>query len=273
MTRYAVVGDPVAHSLSPRIHALFASQTGQAVEYTKQRVGADEFQNFVSTFFAEGGGGLNVTLPHKQAAFTLAERHSQRARLAQAVNTLWLAEEGHLQGDNTDGAGIVRDLANNNQVRLSGSRLLVLGAGGAARGALASLVESGPSSIGVLNRTLSRGLELKADFAGVYPITVRDYAMVEQAPADVIINATSMSLSGEIPPLDPALLGSHCCCYDMMYGPEPTAFMNWAAEHGAGKVLDGLGMLVEQAAESFFLWRGVRPETAEVIAALRGYPV
>ncbi|MCY4357413.1 MAG: shikimate dehydrogenase [Gammaproteobacteria bacterium] len=269
VTRYAVVGDPVAHSQSPRIHTLFAEQTGEELIYTKQRVTVDEFTQFVGSFFAENGGGLNVTLPHKETAFELADGHSRRSKLARAANTLWLGDDGSLQADNTDGAGLVHDLSINNRITLTNRKLLVLGAGGAARGALASLVECGLSSITVLNRTLARATALKADFAAVYPINVQDFTSARLSPHDIIINATSMSLSGYIPPLDPDLLSDHCCCYDMMYSPKPTAFMDWAKRHGAGKVFDGIGMLVEQAAESFFVWRGVRPETADVIATLQ----
>ncbi|MCG8413329.1 MAG: shikimate dehydrogenase [Pseudomonadales bacterium] len=268
MTQYAVVGDPIAHSKSPQIHALFAEQTGQAVDYNKHQVSAAEFKDFVLSFFADGGGGLNITLPHKEAAFSLAQQHSSQALLAKAANTLWM-DNGELWADNTDGKGIVRDLHKNNGIELKGKRLLVLGAGGAARGALAALIETSPASVIVLNRTFSRARALQSDFSDAYLLEIYDYNHSDVQPCDVVINATSMSIGGAVPPVLPSLLADDCCCYDMMYGKEPTPFMQWARDNNARQVLDGLGMLVEQAAESFFLWRGVRPDTAPVISALR----
>lgn len=268
MTQYAVVGDPIAHSKSPEIHRLFAEQTGEDVEYAKHRVEAPDFVEFVNRFFAKGGGGLNITLPHKEAAFALAKDKSQQAQLARAVNTLWINGDGVLAGENTDGAGIVNDLRNN-QVTLAGKNVLMLGAGGAARGALAALVSASPNHISLLNRTRSKAEALRSDFAHVFDIEVGDYSQELSRQFDVIINGTAMSLSGEVPALDPRYLAPACCCYDMMYGSEPTAFMTWADQYGAETVLDGLGMLVEQAAESFLLWRGVKPETAPVINRLR----
>ncbi len=267
MTQYAVVGDPIAHSKSPQIHSLFVEQTGEAVRYAKHRVTSAEFDDFVLSYFAGGGGGLNVTLPHKEAAFTLAQHHSPQALLAKAANTLWM-ENGELCADNTDGKGIVRDLQENNGVELKGKRILVLGAGGAARGALAELIETSPANIVVLNRTFSRARILQSDFADAYLLEIYDYNHSDVQPCDVVINATSMSIGGEVPPVHSSLLAADCC-YDMMYSKEPTMFMQWARDNGAVQVLDGLGMLVEQAAESFFLWRGVRPDTAPVISALR----
>ena len=267
--RYAVVGDPIAHSKSPQIHRLFAAQTGETLVYDKHRVSSARFPAFVTSFFAAGGGGLNVTLPHKQAAFALAGESSHRSRLARAANTLWLNRSGVLCAENTDGSGLVRDLAVNHGVQLEGRRVLVLGAGGATRGLLAALVACDPGSITVLNRTLARAQLLQADFAAEYALTVGGYGCPELPPQHVIINATAMSLADELPPIDPAVIGEACCCYDLMYGNQPTAFMAWAETHGADKALDGLGMLVEQAADSFLLWRGIRPDTAPVIAALR----
>ncbi len=269
MTHYAVVGDPVAHSKSPEIHRLFAEQTGEDVQYDKHRVSAVEFNDFVTDFFARGGGGLNVTLPHKEAAFSLAQEKPQRVELARAVNTLWLDQHGVLQGENTDGTGIVNDLVKNHRLVLDGKSILMLGAGGAARGALAALVSTSAAHITVLNRTLSKAENLKADFAGAFDLHIGDYETGLDRQFDIVINGTAMSLAGEVPAVDPQVLAPACCCYDMMYADEATVFMQWAAQQGAALVLDGLGMLVEQAAESFFLWRGVRPETAPVISQLR----
>lgn len=265
-TRYAVVGDPVAHSLSPRIHRLFAEQTGQRMDYAKVRVAAPEFAGFVAAFFREGGGGLNVTAPHKPAAFELAGALSPRARRARAVNTLLPGGPDGPRGENTDGTGLLRDLGDNHGVAVAGRRVLVLGAGGAARGALAALADAAPALVAVENRGAARRDALLRDFGP--PVTGR--AAGEAGPFDLVVNATAAGLAGAAPPASPAWLAEGCCCYDMAYGREETAFARWAREHGAALALDGLGMLVEQAAESFRLWRGARPRTAPVIAALRG---
>ncbi len=268
MTRYAVVGDPIAHSKSPEIHRMFAQQTGEDVEYSKHRVEVPDFANFVDQFFAQGGGGLNVTLPHKEAAFALAQQKTEQAQLARAANTLWLNGDGELVADNTDGTGIINDL-HSHDVSVAGKSILMLGAGGAARGVLAALVSASPAHISVFNRTLARAESLQSDFSQVFAIDVGEYGSEANRQFDVIINGTAMSLSGELPAINPSLLAPGCCCYDMMYADEPTVFMNWSGEHGANTVLDGLGMLVEQAAQSFFLWRGVRPDTGPVIEHLR----
>lgn len=270
MTQYAVVGDPVAHSKSPQIHRLFAEQTGEDVQYEKHRVGEDEFPRFVTDFFAAGGGGLNITLPHKEAAFSLAQHRSQQARLAKAANTLWMSEADELQADNTDGTGLVNDLRNNHLFELEGKNILMLGAGGAARGALAALIQVKAARITLLNRTFSRAQALQDDFSDSCKLDIGDYHTALDQQFDLIVNATAMSLEGEAPPLSTDCLAPGCCCYDMMYGDEDTAFMKWAKEsNNAALILDGFGMLVEQAAESFYLWRGVRPDSAAVIAALR----
>ncbi len=269
MSRYAVVGDPIAHSKSPEIHSQFARQTGEDVSYDKHQVSAGEFEQFVRTFFAEGGSGLNITLPHKESAFNLAAVKSTRSQLAKAANTLWLNDQDELCAENTDGAGIVRDLTVNHDVQLSDRRLLIVGAGGAARGALATLIETNPSAIAVLNRTRQKAEAIAGDFAGKFDLQVLDYESQGDGDFDVIINATSMGIQDKAPPINAQLIGKECCCYDMMYGDEPTAFMRWASDNDAKIVIDGLGMLVEQAAESFRIWRGVRPQTQPVIDALR----
>lgn len=269
MTQYAVVGDPIAHSKSPEIHRLFAEQTGEDVQYHKHRVDTAGFERFVSEFFAGGGGGLNVTLPHKQAAFELASQKSTQTHLAKAANTLWLNSDGELQAENTDGAGLVNDLQQNNHFSIADKHILLLGAGGAARGALAALAAEKPASILVLNRTLARAEALQSDFAPVFELQTGNYDATPDQQFELVINATAMSIAGEVPAISPDFLAPGCCCYDMMYGDEKTAFMEWAEQQGAQMVLDGLGMLVEQAAESFYLWRGVKPQTTDVIAALR----
>ena len=267
-TRYAVVGHPVAHSKSPGIHRQFAAQTGQELTYEAIDVKPEDFSAFVRDFFDQGGGGLNITLPHKEAAFALAESLAPRAQLAHAVNTLSRDADGRLHGDNTDGIGLVRDLEVNLGRRIAGCAVLILGAGGAARGALPALLQREPGSVTLLNRTLARAQTIQQDFAGVAPLQVADYDGFSASTFDLIINATSMSLSGQMPPVPAQVIGSDTFCYDMAYGTTDTAFVTWARSHGA-TAADGLGMLVEQAAESFYLWRGVRPATAEAINSLR----
>lgn len=270
MSRYAVVGDPIAHSKSPRIHALFAAQTGEAVEYGAKQVSSEQFEQFVRDFFADGGAGLNVTLPHKEAAFALCKKLSSRARLAGAVNTLYLENE-QLCGDNTDGPGLVRDIVHNHGFTLTGKSILVLGAGGAARGVLASLVEQQTHSITLLNRTTAKAAAIRDDFATVASIHSGDYESANSVRGyDLILNATSLSLKGQLPPVQDQWVTDSTCCYDLMYGERDTVFMDWGRNCGAALVLDGLGMLVEQAAESFQIWRGVRPSTDAVIEAMRG---
>lgn len=269
MTRYAVIGDPVSHSKSPLIHSLFAEQTGEKVEYEKIRVTEPELANFVRDFFSAGGGGLNVTLPHKESVFALAVHTSDRARLAKAANTLWVGQDEALCADNTDGAGLVQDLKLNLGVNIQDSSVLILGAGGSTRGVLPSIIEEKPGKVTVLNRTQSRAHQIQLEYSSLFPL---DTGPLDISPAkgfDIIINATASSIAGELPPLQPSIISAGCCCYDLMYGDDPTPFMKWAVDHGAELVIDGLGMLVEQAAESFLIWRGVRPDTQSVIAALR----
>lgn len=269
MTRYAVIGDPVSHSKSPLIHSLFAEQTGEEIEYEKIRVTEPELAAFVRDFFAAGGGGLNVTLPHKEAVYSMADHASERARLAKAANTLWVDRNQSLQADNTDGAGLVRDLKHNLGVVLQDRSVLILGAGGSARGVLPAIITEKPAAVTVLNRTQSRAQKIQQEYNSVYPLETGLLDISPAAGFDIIINATSSSIAGELPPLQPAIIGPDCSCYDLMYSDQPTPFMLWAGNNGAERVVDGLGMLVEQAAESFLIWRGVRPDTQSVIAALR----
>lgn len=266
--RYGVVGHPVAHSKSPFIHGMFARQTGHSLTYELFDFTPEEFAERVRAFFASGGRGLNVTLPHKLAAARLADELTPRAALAAAVNTLALQEHGRILGDNTDGFGLVRDLQENLGTRLTGRRILVLGAGGATRGVVGPLLELDPERLVIANRTPERARALAADFVRLGPVTGCGFAELGDSRFDVVINATSASLAGEVPPIDPAIAGAAQLCYDMAYGPDATPFVHWALRHGCPRAEQGLGMLVEQAAESFRIWRGVRPDTRPVLEAL-----
>lgn len=274
--RYVVIGNPVAHSRSPAIHAAFARQTGEAVQYERLEAPLDGFADTVRQFFADGGYGCNVTVPFKLEAYDLADRLTERAEAAGAVNTLWI-EEGLIHGDNTDGIGLVRDIQDNLDTLIEGKRVLLLGAGGAAMGAMLPLIECRPSRIVVANRTASRASDMLEEFveaADQYGVELWGGGLdaldglSEDEAVDVVINASSSSLHGEVPPVPEFLLGDGVLAYDMMYGAEPTVFLQFAARCGA-RVSDGLGMLVEQAAEAFYIWRGVRPRTAPVLAELR----
>ncbi|WP_127475264.1 shikimate dehydrogenase [Sulfurivermis fontis] len=267
--RYAVMGNPIAHSKSPYIHARFAEQTDQDLSYEAILVELGDFPAAVARFRAAGGLGLNVTVPFKQEAWALATRRSGRAERAGAVNTLRWEADGSLFGDNTDGVGLVRDLKDNHGVPLAGRRLLLLGAGGAVRGVLEPLLAERPATLTIANRTVAKAEELAAAFADLGPLQASSFAALAGQQFDVVINGTAASLQGEVPPLPDGILAPGAVCYDMMYGKEPTPFLRWAMAAGAAQAVDGLGMLVEQAAEAFFLWRGVRPASAEVIAALR----
>jgi len=267
--RYAVFGNPIKHSKSPLIHAMFAQQCSQQMLYRAVRVELDGFAQAASNFFNGGGAGLNVTVPFKREAFEFANRLSERAAQAGAVNTLTRAPDGVIEGDNTDGIGLVRDLIANLGWAVQGLRVLLIGAGGAARGVLEPLLQECPQELLVVNRTGSRAAQLAMEFADVGPLEGGAYGLIGARQFDLVINATSAGLSGAMPELPGSLLTERSCCYDMVYGAEPTPFMRWAAFHAAWAVADGLGMLVEQAAESFYIWRGVRPETGPVINELR----
>lgn len=248
------------------------------MSYTAISLEENEFEDFVVNFFAEGGGGLNITVPFKGAAFELAASCSPRAQLAKAVNTLFLDEKGKICGDNTDGLGLVTDLKQNNEVAIRGKRVLILGAGGAVRGVLAALVFEQAAQITLVNRTFSKAELLAEEMNSLAPVEALSLELLRQATVegrnfDLIINGTSASLQGEMPDLDGSIIAPGCCCYDLMYSTTAdTAFVQWAKQQGAEQSLDGLGMLVEQAAEAFALWRGVRPNTAPVIAFLGRQP-
>lgn len=271
--RYAVIGNPIAHSKSPLIHAAFARQTGQDLTYGRILGHPGAFVDEVRAFFADGGRGLNITVPFKEQAWALADERSPRAETAGAVNTLIPLAQGGLRGDNTDGVGLVRDLRSNHGFVFTGRRVLLLGAGGASRGVLRPLLETGLSELVIANRTPAKALDLAASATSLGPVQgcgLADLGAIANDGFDLIVNGTSAGLSGETPALPAGCLAPHGWTYDMLYGDQPTAFCRWGSSQGAARVLDGLGMLVEQAAESFWLWRGLRPETAPVIAMLRG---
>jgi shikimate dehydrogenase len=267
--RYAVMGNPIAHSLSPQIHTQFAQQTGQDIAYEALLVAEDGFAQAVTDFKQAGGKGLNVTVPFKQEAWALADELSERAQRAGAVNTLSLDGE-QIIGDNTDGVGLLRDLTVNHGVTLKDKKILILGAGGAVRGVLVPLLKEGPTEIRIANRTKSRALELADDFGDLGTVIGCGFDELDGYEPEIVINGTAAGLKGEVPPVPEALFESEPVAYDMMYGKDtPTAFEAWAEACGASLSVDGLGMLVEQAAESFFIWRGVRPDTRPVIESMR----
>jgi shikimate dehydrogenase len=271
-SRYGVVGHPIAHSRSPFIHAAFARATGQDLEYAAFDVAPEKFCDWVPAFFARGGGGLNLTIPHKEAAAALAEVLTPRAALAGAVNTLTPLPGGRLEGDNTDGAGLLADLRGRLECDLRGARILVLGAGGAARGILGPLLDCTPDELVVANRTAARATELAARFTAHRPVTGMGFdALAEHAgpPFALVLEASASALHGAVPPLPAAAVGPATLCYDLAYAGGDTPFQRRARELGAGRAEQGLGMLVEQAALAFERWRGVRPATAPVLAALR----
>ena len=269
MDNYAVIGNPIAHSLSPHIHGLFAEQTGKELIYRAILSHPGEFTSDVEAFRKAGGLGLNVTLPFKEQAWEYATRRSARADRVQAVNLLRFDVDGRVYGDSTDGVGLVRDLsANGAQIRHK--RLLLVGAGGAVRSVLGNLLDEQPASVTIINRTVSRARRLLELFpeAGA-TLSAQGFDDPIPGPCDLVINGASAGLAGQPLPLPDGILAPGACCYDMSYGKAAQPFLDWAANNGAALYRDGLGMLVEQAAESFYLWRGIRPETQPVIAALR----
>ena len=266
--RYAVFGHPIAHSKSPLIHTRFAQQTGEDLSYVAILAPLDSFADSIRAFRSAGGKGANVTVPFKEQAYALCDTLTPRAELAGAVNTLLFADDAVL-GDNTDGAGLIADMTGNLGITLAGKHILLLGAGGAARGVIGPLLDCNPASLVIANRTASRAHDLAAHFRqqGFAAPSGSGLDQVD-TPFDLIINATAASLGGELPRVSGRIFKPGALAYDLMYGKEATPFMKLAQQHGA-RIADGLGMLVEQAAEAFYCWRGVRPDTAPVIAALR----
>tara|TARA_B110000908_G_scaffold40395_1_gene49080 strand:- start:2115 stop:2954 length:840 start_codon:yes stop_codon:yes gene_type:complete len=267
--KYAVFGNPIKHSKSPQIHSAFARQTQQNISYRAHQVDEGKFSDAASSFFANGGKGLNITVPFKLDAYDFADELSARARCAGAVNTLAMQENGRIYGDNTDGAGLVRDICENLAWDIGGKRVLLLGAGGAIRGVLEPLIKLKPAHLLIANRTVKKAQQLARDFSQFGDVSACSFEALRANQFDLIINGTSASLAGELPPLPSEALTDEGCCYDMMYSAGPTPFMRWGAANAAWAVSDGLGMLVEQAAESFCIWRGVRPQTRSVIDAIR----
>jgi len=266
--QYGVFGHPVGHSLSPFIHGVFARDTAQQMTYRAYDVAPEEFAERVQRFFAEGGRGLNITMPYKIAAVEVVQELTARAAHAAAVNTLaW--QDGGILGDNTDGVGLVHDLCDNLGLIITQRRLLILGAGGATRGVLAPLLGLAPAIVVIANRTPERAEALAAAFADLGVTQGVGFSYVGDTPFDLVINATSASLSGDMPPIPSDAIGPQTVCYDLAYGRSAMGFVRWAQKSGCAMAVQGLGMLVEQAAESFRLWRGVRPQTAEVLAALK----
>lgn len=267
--KYAVIGNPISHSKSPLIHSEFARQTEQALEYSAIEVPQDELESGLSQLRdILKLKGINITVPFKEQAWQLVENQSNRAKRAGAINTLVFNDDGSMYGDNTDGVGLCRDLTDNNSIELRGKRILLLGAGGAARGVIEPLLGYDPLELFVANRTASRAHALVDLFSDLGHIRGGGFEDIKP-PYDLVINATAASLQGEVPPLPDNLLADNAACYDMMYSDSDTAFISWAKQHGAAKAIDGLGMLVEQAAEAFRLWRGVMPDTRSVMALIR----
>lgn len=269
INRYTVIGQPVAHSMSPAIHHLFGELTQRRVLYTRSEATPENFSDTVLQWQKNGGQGCNITLPFKQLALKICDRLSPSAQLAQAVNTIHMHRDGNLVGHNTDGSGLCTDLEINQRFAIAGQHVLLLGAGGAARGALGPLLEKRPALVHIANRSADRAKALAASFAGFGTTTGGGYDTLDTAQAfDLVINATSLSLQGEIPPLPEHVFAAGAVSYDMMYGKDDTSFMSWSRTQGVGRVCGGFGMLVEQAADAFFIWEGARPKTRMVFTRL-----
>ena len=265
LDRYGVIGYPVSHSRSPVIHRLFALQTGQDIQYELLQVMPDKLEQAVRQFQHTGGKGLNITVPHKSKVGKLCDQLSERASTAGAVNTL-VFRDREIYGDNTDGIGLLRDLAVNFGVNIEGSRILILGAGGATRGIVGPLLEMAPASLLIANRTLNKATTIADHFSRAGSISACRFDEIPSTiDYDLIINATSAGLKGETPPYPTQAISNSTFCYDLSYGLRPTPFSEWARDHGAEQSVMGWGMLVEQAAESFHLWRGIRPDTAPAL--------
>lgn len=266
--RYAVIGHPITHSKSPIIHQMFAEQTAEAITYEAIDVPPEQLSKIISKFTAEGGRGLNVTVPHKQDVLKLMDTLTERARQAGAVNTITFKDNGKLEGDNTDGIGLITDLRNNLHIELIDSSILILGAGGATRGIIPTLMEQQPAELLIANRTIDKAQLLARIFVSLGNIDACGFDNLDGRSFNLVINATSAGLDGELPPFPASILTPNTVCYDLSYSMHDTPFITWAKEHGCKQTYQGWGMLVEQAAESFAIWRGVRPKTQKVRAQL-----
>lgn len=268
LDQYAVIGNPISHSQSPRIHAIFAQQTSQSMEYSAILAPLDQFKITVTQFIQQNGRGMNVTVPFKLEAYQIATRLTERASLAQAVNTLKF-ENNEILGDNTDGAGLIHDITRNLTADLAAKRILLIGAGGASRGVIMPLLQQKPSRLVIANRTFEKAKTLQQQFKCYGNITACNFDNLSNQVFDIVINATSASLQNTFPDIPACIFAEDSLAYDMMYHAEPTAFLRFAQQCGVSRLADGIGMLVEQAAESFYVWRNVRPETQSVIAILK----
>lgn len=268
--RFAVVGNPISHSISPGIHQAFSEQVKIPLQYHAIEIARDDFENGIQDLQQQGYSGLNVTVPFKQEAWALCHRRSPRAEDSGAVNTLIFQDDGEIAGDNTDGVGLTRDLVNNHHALINHRKILLLGAGGAVRGVLPALLALSPEELTIANRTMEKAEQLADDFRNHGEVTPCAYEDLGRDKFDLIINGTSAGLNNEVPPIPVEVLGVNSICYDMMYNlNSDTAFVEWAQNSGASRALDGLGMLVEQAAESFFIWHGVRVDSKTIIDSLR----
>lgn len=268
MDLYAVFGNPIAHSKSPLIHAQFAEQTAQDLEYVAIQAPLDAFEKEIRDFFAGGAKGANITVPFKEQAWNMVDKLTERAELAGAVNTLYLDESSRLWGDNTDGIGMVKDITENCGVAITGKRVLVLGAGGAVKGVLKPLLDKLPGQLVIANRTHDKAAKLAEQFSVFGPITATGLSELDE-PFDLIVNGTSASLGGQLPDLPESIISNTSVTYDMMYSAQQTTFNQWAESLGAAKTIDGLGMLIEQAAEAFRIWRGVSPDSRSAMDYVR----
>ncbi len=267
--RYAVVGNPVAHSLSPRIHASFAAQSGQKISYEAIEIPLDSFVNGIRDLQRQGFSGVNVTVPFKREAWELCDQLTPRAQDAGAVNTLSFMPDGSIAGDNTDGVGLTRDLVDNLGVTIEKQNILLLGAGGAVRGTLGPILALSPGRLSIANRTPQKAVALAQDFANFGEIHAISYETLGSTSYDLIINGTAAGLSNQTPPIADSVLSENSVCYDMMYNiSHTTAFVDWASSRGVKRAYDGRGMLVEQAAEAFHVWRSIHPRTVEIIRLL-----
>ena len=269
VSNYAVFGNPIRHSKSPLIHSFFAKQTNIALRYESIEVPTDKFRDYVSIFASQGGLGLNVTVPFKEEAYSFCGVLTERAQLCGSVNTIHFDKELNSFGDTTDGQGFINDLKINHQIDIKDKTILILGAGGSVKSILEPICNELPCKIVIANRTVSRAEELAEKFSKLCNITACAYSDLATEPFELVVNGTSLSLIGELPAISKSVVNKRTCCYDLMYSDTDTVFLRWASELGAAKVMDGLGMLVEQAAESFLIWHGVKPDTTKIIYALR----